>query len=117
MAETLSSSTPRAVIEHMVREQVYADSVRLADALAPQTKAYHSIWLEGVQLNLDEPANKDFVDPLYGRTYLPRKFKAAFVIPPVNDMDVFTNDLGFIAIADESGKKLLGFNVTVGGGR
>lgn len=97
-----------------VREQVYADSVRLADALAPQTKAYHSIWLEGVQLNLDEPANKDFVDPLYGRTYLPRKFKAAFVIPPVNDMDVFTNDLGFIAVVE--GDRLLGYNVAVGGG-
>lgn len=63
-----------------VREQVYADSVRIALALAPQTKAYHSIWLDDVQLNLDDPANKDFVDPLYGQTYLPRKFKASFVI-------------------------------------
>jgi sulfite reductase (NADPH) hemoprotein beta-component len=96
------------------REQVYADCVRLADALAPKTKAYHSIWIEGVQLNLEDPANKDFVDPLYGRTYLPRKFKASFVIPPVNDMDVFTNDLGFIAIV--AGDHLLGYNLAVGGG-
>ena len=97
-----------------VREQVYADSVRLADALAPRTKAYHSIWIEGVQLKLDDPANQDFTDPLYGRTYLPRKFKASFVIPPVNDMDIFTNDLGFIAVVE--GDRLLGYNLAVGGG-
>ncbi|MFM1851377.1 MAG: Sulfite reductase hemoprotein beta-component [Verrucomicrobiota bacterium] len=96
------------------RELVYQDSVRLADALAPQTKAYHSIWIDGVQLDLEDKANKDFVDPLYGKTYLPRKFKASLVIPPVNDMDVFTNDLGFIAITD--GDTLLGYNVVVGGG-
>ena len=97
-----------------VREQAYADSLRLADALAPKTKAYHSIWIEGVQLKLDDPANQDFVDPLYGRTYLPRKFKASFVIPPVNDMDIFTNDLGFIAVVE--GDRLLGYNLAVGGG-
>ncbi|MCF7687356.1 MAG: NADPH-dependent assimilatory sulfite reductase hemoprotein subunit [Cephaloticoccus sp.] len=96
------------------RELVYQDSVRLADALTPQTKAYHAIWIDNTQLNLEDPANKDFVDPLYGKTYLPRKFKASFVIPPVNDMDIFTNDLGFIAITD--GDTLLGYNVTVGGG-
>lgn len=96
------------------RELVYADSVRLAHALAPETRAYHSIWIDHVQLNLDDPANKDFVDPLYGPTYLPRKFKASLVIPPVNDMDIYTNDLGFIAIVE--GDRLLGYNVTVGGG-
>jgi sulfite reductase (NADPH) hemoprotein beta-component len=82
------------------REQVFADSHKVAMALAPQTQAYHAIWIDGVQLNLEDKANKDFVDPLYGRTYLPRKFKTAFVIPPLNDMDVFTNDLGFIAIVE-----------------
>ena len=96
------------------REQVFADSVRLADALAPKTPAYHSIWIEGVQLKLDDPANQTFEDPLYGRTYLPRKFKVGLVIPPVNDIDIFTNDLGFIAVAD--GDRLTGYNVAVGGG-
>ena len=96
------------------REQVYADSVRLAHALAPQTPAYHSIWIDHVQLKLDEPANRDFVDPLYGRTYLPRKFKASFVIPPVNDMDIYTNDLGFIAVVEN--EEVIGYNLTVGGG-
>jgi len=96
------------------RELVYQDSVKLANALSPQTSAYHSIWIDGQQLNLEDPANKNFVDPLYGKTYLPRKFKASFVIPPVNDMDIFTNDLGYIAITD--GDQLIGYNVAVGGG-
>ena len=96
------------------RELVYQDSVRVADALNPQTKAYHSIWIDGQQLNLEDEENKNFVDPLYGKTYLPRKFKISFVTPPSNDMDVFTNDLGYIAITD--GDELLGYNVTIGGG-
>lgn len=96
------------------REQVYADAVRVALALAPKTKAYHSIWVDNVPLNLEDPATQDFVDPLYGRTYLPRKFKASFVVPPVNDMDIYTNDLGFIAIVEND--QLLGYNVAVGGG-
>ncbi|MFI5356317.1 MAG: NADPH-dependent assimilatory sulfite reductase hemoprotein subunit [Opitutales bacterium] len=96
------------------RELVYADSLRLARALAPATPAYHAIFIDGVQLNLDDPATKNFVDPLYGRTYLPRKFKVSLVVPPVNDMDVFTNDLGFIALT--AGDQLLGYNVAVGGG-
>jgi len=96
------------------RELVYQDSVRVADALNPQTKAYHSIWIDGQQLNLEDEENINFVDPLYGKTYLPRKFKISFVTPPSNDMDVFTNDLGYIAITD--GDELLGYNVTIGGG-
>jgi sulfite reductase (NADPH) hemoprotein beta-component len=96
------------------REQVLEDCVRVADALRPQTKAYHSIWIDGAQLDLNDPANKDFVDPLYGKTYLPRKFKVAFVIPPVNDLDVFTNCLGLIAIVEND--QLVGYNVAVGGG-
>jgi sulfite reductase (NADPH) hemoprotein beta-component len=96
------------------REAVFADSLRVTEALAPKTPAYHSIWIDGVQLKLDDPANQNFEDPLYGRTYLPRKFKVGFVIPPVNDIDIFTNDLGFIAVVE--GDKLIGYNLTVGGG-
>ncbi|MFA6544168.1 MAG: NADPH-dependent assimilatory sulfite reductase hemoprotein subunit [Limisphaerales bacterium] len=96
------------------RAAMIADVHRVVAALAPQTKAYHSIWIDGVQLSLDDPANKDFVDPLYGKTYLPRKFKTAFVLPPNNDMDVFTNDLGFIGIVENG--RLVGYNVAVGGG-
>ncbi|HEX7617822.1 MAG TPA: NADPH-dependent assimilatory sulfite reductase hemoprotein subunit, partial [Verrucomicrobiae bacterium] len=96
------------------REQVYADCKKVALALAPQTKAYHSIWIDGVQLKLEDAENKNFVDPLYGKTYLPRKFKVAFVIPPVNDLDVFTNDIGLIAIVENN--HLVGYNIAVGGG-
>ena len=96
------------------REQVFADAHKVALALAPQTKAYHSIWIDGVQLDNDAAKNKNFVDPLYGKTYLPRKFKIAFVIPPVNDLDLFTNCLGFIAVVEND--KLIGYNLCVGGG-
>src|SRR6266542_4016004 len=65
------------------RAQVFEDCKRVADALKPRTRAYHSIWIEGAQLNLDDPANKNFEDPLYGKPYWPRKFKTAFAVPPV----------------------------------
>ncbi len=93
-------------------EQIQADARIVSDALLPKTRAYHQIWVEGVPLNLnDEP---DFTDPLYGKTYLPRKFKTAFAIPPLNDIDIFTNDLGYVAIVE--GGKLAGYNLLVGGG-
>jgi len=94
---------------------VSAHARQVALAVAPRTPAYHSIWIDGTELNLNEPANRDFVDPLYGKSYLPRKFKIGFVIPPRNDMDIFTHCCGFIAIADPHGK-LLGYNLTAGGG-
>jgi len=96
------------------REEVFADAHKVAMAVAPQTKAYHSIWIDGAQLDNAAAENRDFVDPLYGKTYLPRKFKIAFVIPPVNDLDIFTNCLGFIAIVEND--KLIGYNLAVGGG-
>ncbi|HXI72728.1 MAG TPA: NADPH-dependent assimilatory sulfite reductase hemoprotein subunit [Verrucomicrobiae bacterium] len=96
------------------REQVIADANKVALALAPKTPAYHSIWIDGVQLDNVAAENKNFVDPLYGKTYLPRKFKIGFVIPPVNDMDIFTNCLGFIAIVEND--QLVGYNLAVGGG-
>jgi len=96
------------------REAVYRDCVRVADALTPQTRAYYAIWIDGFQLKTDDPFNQAFVDPLYGKTYLPRKFKVAFAIPPVNDTDVYTNCLGLIAVVEND--ELLGYNLVVGGG-
>ena len=95
-------------------DQVLGCAAQLALALCPKTPAYHSIWVEGKKLDLNSSANRDFVDPLYGKTYLPRKFKTGLVIPPLNDTDIFTNDLGFVAI--EVNGQLEGFNVLVGGG-
>jgi sulfite reductase (NADPH) hemoprotein beta-component len=96
------------------REQVYADCYKVAMELAPRTRSYHSIWIDGVQLDNEAPENRNFVDLLYGKTYLPRKFKTAFAIPPVNDVDVLTNCLGFIAIVEHD--QVVGYNLAVGGG-
>ena len=85
----------------------------VSDALLPTTRAYHQIWVEGVELNLSDD-DKNFADPLYGKTYLPRKFKVAFAIPPLNDVDIFTNDLGFAAVVEDD--NLAGYNVLAGGG-
>lgn len=93
-----------------VHRQVQQHASELSAHLTPVTRAYHEIWLDGEKLEGGEPE----VEPIYGATYLPRKFKTAFVIPPQNDTDVFAQDLGFIAIV-ESGQ-LIGYNVTVGGG-
>jgi len=106
---------PPTPVMNSLGDQVHEAARQVASALSPKTPAYHAIWVEGVQLKLEDPVNSDFVDPLYGKTYLPRKFKVGFVIPPLNDVDIFTNCCGFIAIADAEGR-LMGFNLTAGGG-
>ena len=92
-------------------DQVYEDAKRVSEALLPTTTAYHQIWVEGQPLKLEQD---DHEDPLYGKTYLPRKFKVAFVIPPLNDVDILANCMGFVAI--EKNGKLVGYNLTAGGG-
>ncbi len=97
-------------------EQSPAHALKLAQAisdhLTPKTPAYREIWLEGERVF---GGDEDMVEPIYGKTYLPRKFKIVVVVPPSNDVDVFAHDLGFIAIADAAGG-VAGWNVTVGGG-
>ena len=86
------------------------DDARAVSAhLTPRTRAYHEVWLDGEKIS-----NDDEEEPIYGRTYLPRKFKTGFAVPPSNDVDIYTQDLGFIAIGDDG--KLLGYNLSVGGG-
>jgi sulfite reductase (NADPH) hemoprotein beta-component len=84
----------------------------ISDHLEPHTGAYREIWLDGERI---AGGDEEVVEPIYGRTYLPRKFKIAVAVPPSNDVDVFANDLGFIAIADDAGL-VDGWNVTAGGG-
>jgi sulfite reductase (NADPH) hemoprotein beta-component len=84
----------------------------LSDHLTPHTGAYREIWLDGERIAGGEG---DVIEPVYGKTYLPRKFKIAVAVPPSNDVDVFANDLSFIAIADGHGG-IAGWNVTAGGG-
>ena len=95
-------------------DEVLEAARKLSDELCPKTPAYHRIWLDGHELELNEEAKANFSDPLYQRRYLPRKFKTAFAIPPLNDIDIFTNDLGFVVIAENG--KLAGYNLLAGGG-
>jgi len=90
--------------------EVLALAVKASNHAIPKTGAYDEIWY-GAE---EKGAGSGPEEPLYGATYLPRKFKIGFVIPPVNDIDVYAQDLGFIAIVD--GQELKGFNVAIGGG-
>ena len=88
---------------------VSALAKRASDHAIPKTGAYREIWYGEEREETNGPE-----EPFYGRTYMPRKFKIGFVIPPVNDIDVYAQDLGFIAIAERG--ELKGFNVAIGGG-
>jgi len=96
-------------VESPAHAEVAEWARRLSAHLLPKTRAYHEIWLDGEKL--EGPAE---AEPLYGTTFLPRKFKTAIAVPPTNDVDVFAHDLGFIAIVEDG--RLTGFNLTVGGG-
>jgi sulfite reductase (NADPH) hemoprotein beta-component len=107
----MASANP---VESKLHEEVFDWSKKLSEHLKPRTKAYYEIWLDGEKLV--GPAEEE---PILGANYLPRKFKTAVVVPPQNDVDVFSQDLGFIAILDNEDLEegtLLGFNLVVGGG-
>ena len=101
------SSHPK---ESVIHEKVFAYADRISELLMPKTRAYYEIWMEEEKL-LDK---KDEDDPLYQDRYLPRKFKIGIAIPPNNDVDVLTNDIGLIAIIENN--ELKGFNIAIGGG-
>lgn len=84
----------------------------ISDHLTPRTPAYREIWLDGERIAGGED---EVIEPIYGKTYLPRKFKTVVAVPPHNDVDVFAHDLGFIAILNNEGH-VEGWNVTAGGG-
>jgi sulfite reductase (NADPH) hemoprotein beta-component len=107
----MSSSNP---VESKVHGEVYEWAKKISEHLKPRTRAYYEVWLDGEKLV--GPAEEE---PILGPVYLPRKFKTGLVVPPHNDIDVFSQDLGYIAILDEEGideGRLLGFNIAVGGG-
>jgi sulfite reductase (NADPH) hemoprotein beta-component len=95
-----------------IHREVYEWSKKLSDDLLPRTRAYHEIWLDEEKVAGTPDAEE--VEPMYGPLYLPRKFKIGIAVPPSNDIDVFSQDLGFIAIVEDD--KLIGFNVAIGGG-
>lgn len=94
--------------------KIHAQALKVAQDisthLTPQTRAYHEIWLDGEKV---ESTEEDF-EPIYGKTYLPRKFKITVAVPPSNDVDIYANCLSFIAIVEDG--ELVGYNVAVGGG-
>nr|MBP6602673.1 NADPH-dependent assimilatory sulfite reductase hemoprotein subunit [Verrucomicrobiales bacterium] len=98
-------------------------ATELSNHLSPRSGAYHEIWVEDgtgekVKVTQDPPKIDDVADPnepIYGKYYLPRKFKIVIAVPPSNDVDIYAHDLGYIAIIDKS-EKIVGYNITVGGG-
>ena len=103
----VASANPVATPAHRL---AYLWAERLSEHLKPKTRAYHEIWLGEERVAGGEEES----EPLYGPTYLPRKFKIGIAVPPTNDVDVFAQDLGLIAIIEHG--QLLGFNVAIGGG-
>ena len=101
------SSNPNTSPLH---QTVHAYADKISRMLLPKTRAYQEIWLDDEKIS--EPVSE--IDPLYEDRYLPRKFKIGIAIPPDNDVDVLTNDLGLIAIIEN--EKFIGFNIAVGGG-
>ncbi|MGB3291111.1 MAG: assimilatory sulfite reductase (NADPH) hemoprotein subunit [Burkholderiaceae bacterium] len=104
--QVVSSVNPHLSSQHRIVQEW---TRKLSDHFIPRTRAYHEIWLDGQKIT-DEPEE----EPIYGDTYLPRKFKIGVAIPPTNDIDVFAQDLGLIAIIENG--RLQGFNVAIGGG-
>ncbi|MBI5423261.1 MAG: NADPH-dependent assimilatory sulfite reductase hemoprotein subunit [Opitutae bacterium] len=110
----MAPSTPSTSV---LTDEVLADAALVSRELLPRATSYHQIWVDGNEVKLSHEAATPAEDPLYGRTYLPRKFKTAFAIPPLNDVDIFTNCLGFVAIADPANPaRVLGYNLLAGGG-
>lgn len=96
-------------VESRLHHEAYAYAVQISEHLLPSTRAYYQIWMDE-----PNPSGAEDREPIYGKTYLPRKFKIAVAVPPHNDVDVHANDLSFVAIAEQG--ELIGFNVLVGGG-
>ncbi|TGK21034.1 NADPH-dependent assimilatory sulfite reductase hemoprotein subunit [Leptospira fluminis] len=90
--------------------QLDAVAQLLSDHFKYKSKAYAEVWLGEKQLNSEEDE-----DPIYGKTYLPRKFKIAVTLAGNNSVDIYTNDMGFAATLDKDGK-IDGYFVFAGGG-
>lgn len=94
-----------------LHQEVYEWSSKLSEHLLPRTTAYHELWLNGEKVV--DTQDKE-IEPIYGALYLPRKFKIAIALPPANDVDIYSQDIGLIGIVEDG--QLIGFNVLVGGG-
>nr|WP_322626279.1 NADPH-dependent assimilatory sulfite reductase hemoprotein subunit [uncultured Flavobacterium sp.] len=93
-----------------LHEEVYVYADKISQMLLPKTQAYYEVFIDGEKIY----ERSVEADPLYQDRYLPRKFKIGIAIPPSNDVDVYTNDIGLIAIIEND--ELKGFNILAGGG-
>ncbi len=103
--------SPSNPFESRLHGQALEVAQRIHDHLTPRTSSYAEIWLDGERVAAVGDKEEE---PIYGRTYLPRKFKIAVALPPRNDVDVFSNCLGFVGIPE--GDQVVGYDVLVGGG-
>ncbi len=113
-----------APLRDEVRDAMQADAARFASHCAPRSSSYWDIWVDGEKIGnallppqgpiLVPTPGDDPIEPLYGKAYLPRKFKSAFALPEDNCTDIHANDLGYLAIVEHG--RLIGYNVLVGGG-
>lgn len=121
-----------------VHSQISKLGAEISEYFLPNTTAYHEIWLQGIEekdynaswpeifeSRKEGPTKKKTlvagntlvdVEPLYSPVYLPRKFKVNITVPPYNDVDVFSSDVGLIAIVDQETQTVKGYNMYVGGG-
>jgi sulfite reductase (ferredoxin) len=109
-----------------IHRQTQALADQIAAHFAPRTKSYHEIWLTDTATGEKElfngaaggwsSANSDGLDvePIYGKFYMPRKFKMAIGYTFDNCVDVYANDLGLIAVT--KGDEIVGYNIVAGGG-
>jgi sulfite reductase (ferredoxin) len=105
------TTTPAPI--HDARHQICRETVDLLSReLTPRSKAYAEIWVKGEPVLTDE----EVPEPVYGATYLPRKFKIGVGFADDNSVDLLTNDLAVIALFEADGQTLKGFNLALGGG-
>lgn len=113
-------SCPAPIVGDTIRDAMYEMAAKCAEHFKPKSGAYYEVWLrdlddpEAPEVNVTDPASAFEVEPIYGLTYLPRKFKIGFGLPEDNCIDVYANDLGFLTVHENG--KVFGYNVLVGGG-
>ncbi|MFK5923132.1 MAG: NADPH-dependent assimilatory sulfite reductase hemoprotein subunit [Verrucomicrobiota bacterium] len=112
-----NTMAPAAPVDSVAYRDAHDLASEITELTLPKSSGYADIWLDGEKL---EPVNKDELeveeDEMYGKDYLPRKFKIGIAIPPNNDVDVYTHDLGLVPQLSEDGSQVEGYTFLVGGG-
>ena len=104
-------TTVAAPINDQIHNQLRQDALKISSHFLPSSTSYGQIWINGDKY---EYSDKEQKEPIYGKLYLPRKFKIGITIPGDNSVDVLTNDIAIFLIFKNN--KLLGYNIAIGGG-